>query len=353
MKITRVRVDIGKNMFHLCAVNQAGKIVWRKALKRHQWIDYLESETDAGIAIGMEACGGAHHWARALSSRGYLVKLIAPQFVKPYVKSNKTDHADAEAIAEAMSRPEMRFVPAKTVDQQDIQAVHRIRDEVIKRRTALGNQIRGLAAEYGLIAPQSNVQLRRALAFWLEDSEIGLSLMYKKLLHEQQKDLLRLDERVEELDQHIKVQAKENRVAHRLQQLRGVGPVCATILASALGDGTSFKNGREFAASLGLTPRQHSTGGKERILGITKRGDSYIRKQLIHGARSTVSHAQKREDSLSLWLNRLSARKHRNVVTVALAAKTARMAWSLARYEVDYDPTRASMQQCPEMSAQL
>lgn len=351
MKITRVGVDIGKNMFHLCAVNQAGKIVWRKALKRHQWLEHLESETDSGITIGMEACGGAHHWARALSNRGYLVKLIAPQFVKPYVKSNKTDHADAEAIAEAMSRPEMRFVPAKTVDQQDIQAVHRIRDEVIKRRTALANQIRGLVAEFGLVAPQSNVQLRRALACWLEDSENGLSLFFKKLLHEQQQDLLRLDERVADLDQHIKDQAKENRIAQRLQQLRGVGPICATILASALGDGTSFKNGREFAASLGLTPRQHSTGGRERLLGISKRGDSYIRKQLIHGARSTVSNAKNKEDSLSLWLNRLSACKHRNVVTVALAAKTARMAWSLVRHEVDYDPNLASMRLSPEVSA--
>lgn len=343
MKITRIGVDIGKNVFHLCAVNQAGKIVWRKVLKRHQWIEYLERETDTDVEIGMEACGGAHHWARQLSSRGFRIKLIAPQFVKPYVKSNKTDHADAEAIAEALSRPEMRFVHVKSVDQQDMQAIHRIREELIKRRTALANQIRGLLAEYGLVAPKSNAHLRQAMVYWLNDSENGLSLLFKQLLLEQQQDLISLDNRVSDLDGHIKDQANENPVAKRLQQLRGVGPVCATILASALGDGSSFKNGREFAASLGLTPKQHSTGGRERLLGISKRGDSYIRKQLIHGARSTVSYAKKHEDNLSCWLNKLSAHKHRNVVTVALAAKTARMAWSLVRHEVDYDPTRAAM----------
>lgn len=315
MKITRVGVDIGKNVFHLCAVNQAGKVVWRKMLKRDQWLDYLVRETSTDTEIGMEACGGAHHWARALSKKGFRTKLIAPQFVKPYVKSNKTDHADAEAIAEALSRPEMRFVDTKSVDQQDMQAIHRIREELIKRRTALANQIRGLAAEYGLVAPLSNTQLRQAIPCWLDDSENGLSLLFKQLLLEQQQDLISLDARVSDLDGHIKDRAKENPVAKRLQQLRGVGPVCATLLASALGDGSSFKNGREFAASLGLTPRQHSTGGKERLLGISKRGDSYIRKQLIHGARSTVAHAKKHEDNLSCWLNKLNARKHTNVVT--------------------------------------
>lgn len=313
MKITRVGVEIEKNVFHLCAANQAGKIVWRKVLKRHQWITFLELEAGTDVEIAMEACGGAHHWARELVSKGYRVKLIAPQFVKPYVKSNKTDHADAEAIAEAMSRPEMRFVAVKTADQQDMQAIHRIRDEVIKRRTALANQIRGLVAEYGLVAPQSNTHLRRALVCWLDDSENGLSALFRQLLLELQQELRMFDERVSDLDQHIKDQARHNPIANRLQQLRGVGPVCATILASALGDGSSFKNGREFAASLGLTPRQHSTGGKERLLGISKRGDCYIRKQLIHGARSTVCYAKDREDSLSLWLNKLGARKHRNV----------------------------------------
>lgn len=245
----------------------------------------------------------------------------------------------------------MRYVALKSKDQQDIQAIHRIRDELIKRRTALVNQIRGLVAEYGLVAPQSVSQLRRAVVVWLDDPDNGLSVLFMQLLLELQQDLRLLDERVLDLDLHIKVQAKRNPIANRLQQLRGVGPVCATILASALGDGSAFKNGREFAASLGLTPRQHSTGGKERLLGISKRGDSYIRKQLIHGARSAVCHAKDLEDNLSLWLNKLGTRKHRNVVTVAMAAKTARMAWSMVRHEMDYDPARAAKTVSPEMAA--
>ncbi len=347
MKITRVGVDVGKNVFHLCAVNQAGKIIWRKALKRDQWIGFIERETDKSVAIGMEACGGAHHWARELTSRGYTVKLIAPQFVKPYVKSNKTDNADAEAISEAMSRPEMRFVAIKSAEQQDIQSMHRIRSELVKKRTALANQIRGLVAEYGLVAPVSMGQLRRAVSCWL-DEDNKLSVLFRQLLLELQQDLILLDERVSDLDLHIKKQAEQNPVAVRLQQLRGIGPMCATILASALGDGSSFRNGREFAASLGLTPKQHSTGGKERLLGISKRGDSYIRSLMIHGARSTVLHAKNKDDNLSLWLKKLGERKHTNVVTVALAAKTARMAWSMIRHEVDYQPARAASRSMPQ-----
>ncbi len=348
MKITRIGVDIGKNVFHLCAVNQAGKVILRKVLKREKWIAYVEQEIDRSVVVGMEACGGAHHWARELTRKGYTVKLIAPQFVKPYVKSNKTDNADAEAISEAMSRPEMRFVAIKSTEQQDMQSIHRIRSELVKKRTALANQIRGLVAEYGLVAPLSIGQLRRAIVCWL-DEENELSALFRQLLLELQQDLLLLDERVSDLDLHIKIQAEQNSVAVRLQQLRGIGPVCATILASALGDGSSFKNGREFAASLGLTPKQHSTGGKERLLGISKRGDSYIRSLLIHGARSTLIHAKNKEDNLSLWLKKLGERKHSNVVTVALAAKTARMAWSMIRHEMDYEPARAAMKHRPNM----
>ena len=236
----------------------------------------------------------------------------------------------------------MRFVAIKSTEQQDIQSIHRIRSELVKKRTALANQIRGLVAEYGLVAPLSMAQLRRAISCWLdEDNE--LSALFRQLLLELQQDLILLDERVSDLDLHIKTQATKNPTARRLQQLRGVGPVCATILASALGDGSSFKNGREFAASLGLTPKQHSTGGKERLLGISKRGDSYIRSQMIHGARSTVTYAKNKDDNLSRWLNKLGERKHTNVVSVALAAKTARMAWAMIRYEMDYEPTRAAM----------
>lgn len=342
MKITRVGVDIGKNCFHACGVTRQGEVVWRKVFKRVTWIDQLTKLVGPDVDIGMEACGGAHHWARTLQQRGHRVRLIAPQFVKPYVQSNKTDHVDAEAIAEAMSRPKMRFVPVKTVAQQDIQALHRVRADLIKRRTAKANQIRGLVAENGLVAAENLGHLRRAIPLWLEDAENGLSFVFRELLLRMQNELQQIDTHLVALDKQIKILAKEDVTAARLMQLRGIGPVNATALAAALGDGSAFRNGRDFAVSLGLTPKQHSTGGKERLLGISKRGDGYLRKQLIHGARSVTHYAKGKDDPLSQWVNKLSQRRHVNVATVALAAKTARMAWALVHREVDYNEVLAA-----------
>jgi transposase len=286
----------------------------------------------------MEACGGAHYWARKLQERGYTVKLIAPQFVKPYVQSNKNDANDAEAICEAMSRPKMRFVAVKTVEQQDVQAVHRIRRGLIEQRTAKGNQIRGLVCEYGLVAPRELPQLRRAIALWLEDADNGLSERFRRLLHALWSDLRILDERVAELDREIALIAQNDPAARRLQQLRGVGPIVATALVAAVGDGAQFANGRQMAAALGLVPKQHSSGGKERQLGISKRGDAYLRMVLIHGARSAIRTAKGKEDRLSLWVNALLARRHPNVVTAALANKTVRIAWAMLRSGREYRP---------------
>jgi transposase len=290
----------------------------------------------------MEACGGAHHWARQLQARGFTVKLMAAQFVKPYVKSNKNDRNDAEAICEAMSRPSMRFVDVKSIAQQDIQAIHRVRSELVGQRTAKSNQIRGLVAEYGLVAPKSLPQLRAALPDWLEDGENGLTDRFRWLLAGLAEDLREVDRRVSELDAAIETIAKTDPAAQRLQQLRGVGPVIATALLAALGDAAAFTNGRAFAASLGLTPRQHSTGGREGLLGISKRGDGYLRKLLVHGARSVLYRAKDKEDPLSRWVAGLAARRHVNIATVALANKTARMAWAMMRDNVDYDPAKAS-----------
>lgn len=341
-KIKRIGVDTAKSVFHLCAMTRDGKVEWRKVLKRAQWLDYIQQHAPPGIEIGMEACGGSHYWARELQARGFEPKLIAPQLVKPYRKSHKTDNADAEAIAEAMSRPEMRFVAIKTAEQISIQSLHRIRDQVIKHRTALTNQIRSYAAERGLVTATGASELRKALAQWL-DPELGLlSELDRVLLAGMQEELMALEQRVKTLDKQVKQIAQTDPVAIRLQQLRGVGPVCATILASSLGDGSAFRNGRDYAASLGLTPRQHSTGGKQRLLGISKKGDHYIRKQLVHGARAAVRTASAKDDPLSRWIQRLGTRKHTNVVTVALAAKTARMAWALASSSQDYDPMKAA-----------
>jgi transposase len=289
----------------------------------------------------MEACGGAHHWARQLQARGFVVKIIAPQFVVPYVKSNKNDANDAEAICEAMSRPNMRFVKTKTVAQQDIQAVHRIRQELMGHRTAKANQIRGLVTECGVVAPLGLAALRSAIPCWLEDAENGLTVLFRSLLHGLWEDLARFDERIATMDAEVDRIAKSNPMAQRLQQLRGVGPLIATALVASVGNGEQFSQGRQMAAALGLTPRQHSSGGKARLLGISKRGDPYLRSILIHGARSTVAHAKHKEDRLSRWMTGLAERRHLNVAAVALANKTVRMAWAMMRNESDYDPEHA------------
>ena len=342
MEIKRVGVDLAKNVFQLHGVDRHEKPVWKKSLRRGQWLQELHRRVEPGAEIGMEACAGAHHWGRQLLARGYRVKLMAPQFVKPYVKSNKSDRNDAEAICEAMSRPSMRFVELKSVEQQDIQAVHRVRAELIKQRTAKANQIRGLVGEYGLVAPVRIGQLRSALPEWLEDATNGLSDRFRRLLAGLAEDLRRLDARVDELDEELKAIVRETPAAQRLLALRGVGPTIATALVAALGTGESFTRGREFAVAMGLTPKHHGTGGKERILGISKRGDAYLRQLLVHGARAAVRTAKSKTDPLSRWINALLTHKHSNVVTVALANKTARMAWALIRHDVDYDPALAA-----------
>jgi transposase len=337
-KLSRVGIDLAKNVFQLHGVERHGKAVWCRRLTRDKWLKVLLDKVEPGCEIGMEACAGAHHWARQLQARGFTVKLIAPQFVKPYVKSNKNDANDAEAVCEAMSRPNMRFVAVKTVEQQDIQAAHRIRSELIGQRTGKANQIRGLVAEYGLVAPQQLTRLRVAIPAWLEDAENGLTDRFRGLLSGLWDDLRNLDRRVAELDHEINMIAQSDPVAKRLQQLRGVGPMIATALVAAVGNAGQFTNGRQMAASLGLTPKQHSSGGKDRLLGISKRGDAYLRCLLIHGARSVIRTAKTKEDRLSQWVTSLAARRHPNVAAAALANKTARIAWAMVRRGTDYEP---------------
>ena len=276
-----------------------------------------------------------------MQSRGYTVKLIPPQFVKPYVKSNKNDAKDAEAICEAMSRPNMRFVTVKTVAQQDIQATHRIRAELITQRTAKANQIRGLVAEYGLVAAKYMSSLRAAIPCWLEDAENGLTGDFRALLHGVWNDLLVLDDRVCEMDKLIKRLAANNEDCVRLQQLRGFGPMIATAMVASVGDARQYHKSRQMAAAIGITPKQHSSGDKHRLLGISKRGDVYLRTLMIHGARSVVASAKHKDDPLSRWVTNIANKKHPNVAAVALANKTARMAWAILRNKTDYDPDYA------------
>lgn len=342
MKLTRIGVDVAKHVFQIHGVDRYEHAVWRRRLPRDRWLQAVCEMAEPGCEIGMEACGGAHHWARQLQAHGYHVKLIAPQFVKPYVKSNKNDANDAEAICEAMSRPSMRFVTIKTSHQQDIQAVHRVRSGLVKQRTAKGSQIRGLVAEYGLIAPKELSSLRRTIPCWLEDGENGLSACFRQLLDGLRQDLRTLDERISALDQTIVDMAHADPDARRLQQLRGVGPVIATALIATVGDARQYANGRQMAASLGLTPRQHSSGGKDRLLGISKRGDAYVRSLLVHGARAMLRTAQTKDDPLSRWVSRLAQRSHPNIACVAMANKTARMAWAMLRHGTDYQPGLAA-----------
>lgn len=336
--ISRVGVDLAKNVFQLHGTDNKGKTVWKRKLSRDKWLDVLCNTVKPGAVIGMEACTGAHHWSRLLLEKGYEVKMIPPQFVKPFVKSNKNDANDALAICEAMMRPNMYPVKVKTVAQQDIQAIHRVRTEIKAHRVAKGNQIRGLVAEYGLVAPQQLSSLRRAIPEWLEDADNGLTMCFRQLLHGLWQDLLSLDKRMEELDKQITTIAQQDPIAKRLQQLRGVGPLIATALVATVGDGKQYRKGRDMAAALGLTPRQHSSGGKDRLLGISKRGDAYLRCLLVHGARSAIRTAKDKDDRLSRWITTLQERRHANVVAVALANKMTRMAWAMMSQGTDYDP---------------
>ena len=341
MKLIRVGVDLAKDVFQLHGVDRSETVVWRRRLRREDWIEVLRERAEPDCEIGMEACGGAHHWARLLQGLGYQVKLIAPQFVKPYVKSNKNDAADAEAICEAMGRPGMRFVPVKTVAQQDLQALHRVRASLVEQRGAKANQIRGLVAEYGLVAPRELLHLRRALPHWLEDQSNGLTARFRSLLRGLRDELVALDERIAELDREIERIAQSEPAAKRLMQLRGVGPVIATALVATVGNARQFRNGRQMSASLGLTPKHHNSGGKERLLGISKRGDAYLRSLLIHGARAVIRTARAKDDPLSQWVIRLADRSHPNVAAAALANKTTRIAWAMLSRETNYQPAKS------------
>ena len=301
----------------------------------------------APCRIGIEACGRAHHWARTLSASGHEVKLIAPQFVKPFVKSNKNDRADAEAICEAVQRPSMRFVGIKSVAQQDLQSLIRMRTLAVAQRTAQVNQVRGLLAEYGIEMAKGRAQVRPALSGILEDAENGLSGFLRSLLQDASEELKHLDERIEQMSRQIEQFAEADAQAKLLQTIPGIGPIVATTFLAAVGDIHAFRNGREVAAWMGLTPRQHSTGGKELLLGISKRGNVALRWLFVVGAQSVIRQIERKKDSSELnarerWVRKLLLRRPRNVVVAALAARMARTAYAvLAKgeaYRPDYQP---------------
>lgn len=322
-------IDLAKTIFHVYGVDSQGSCVVSKRMSRGKLPEFLA--TLPRCVVAMEACGSSHYWGRRFREFGHEVKLISPQFVKPYVKTNKNDERDAEAIAEAASRPTMRFVSIKSVEQQEIQSVHRVRERLVRDRTALGNQIRGLLQEYGIIFNEGLHHLRRELPQLLSMEDSGLGVRTCTMIQDLLSELLRLDERIESYDQIIKTTSRDSELCRRLEGIPGIGPITSTALIASVGDARVFRNGREFAAYLGLVPKQRSSGGKSVLLGISKRGDGYLRKLLVHGARSVVSHNDRRLDKnkRSQWISSLEERRGMNRTSVALANKNARIAWAL------------------------
>ena len=338
MKVTAMGIDLAKNVFQVHGVDERGRVVLRKQLRRAQVMSFFAQRTPC--LVGMEACGGAHEWARRLTALGYTVRLMAPQFVKPYVKSNKNDAADAEAICEAVTRPNMRFVPIKTPDQQAILALHRARQGFVRQRTAQGNQIRGLLAEYGVTIPQGIRNIRKCLPEILEDGESTLPGIFRQLLRQLGEHLKTLDQMVDEMDGQIQRWHRTNEASQRLVQIAGIGPLTATAMVATIGNARNFASGRQLAAWLGLVPRQHSSGGKSLLLGISKRGDCYLRTLLIHGARAVLRCVPGRSTSAGGdWLQSVISRRGRNVAAVALANKNARVIWALLAHDRHYQRT--------------
>lgn len=332
-------IDLSKQSFQLHGVDTAGNTVLKKTLSRsklHAFIAKLPI-----CLIGIEACGGAHYWVRAFSAYGHTVKMMAPQFVKPYVKSNKNDAVDAEAICEAVVRPTMRFVPSKSIEQQDMQSLHRIRSQLVSRRTAQSNQIRGLLLEYGITIQQGIAHISKQLPVILEDAENGLSTLFRSLLNELYDEFKHLDERINNLQQRLTGLSQQNTDCQRLLTIPGIGLLTATALVAAIGDIGAFKSGRELAAWLGLVPKQHSTGGKPTLLGISKRGDSYLRTLLIHGGRSVVHNAHRHQDKRSRWVGDIKQRRGQNISAVAVANKNARVVWALLSRQTNYEAKAA------------
>lgn len=336
MNIATAGLDLAKIVFQVHGVDERGKAVLRKTLKRADVVSFFAKLLPC--LIGMEACGSAHFWARKLSELGHTVKLMAPQFVKPYVKTNKNDARDAEAICEAVSRPNMRFVPIKTVDQQALLSLHRARQGFVAARTAQANQIRGLLAELGIVVPKGISYIERKIPEVLENAENSLPGVSRELFTRLLKHFRHLDYQVKELEVQIKAWHREDAASQRLQAVPGIGPLTASALVASIGNASSFKNGRQLAAWLGLVPRQASSGGKQRLLGISKRGDTYLRTLLIHGARSVLLSLKRRPDQGDGWAARLTARRNHNIAAVALANKNARIVWALLTRGQNYQP---------------
>lgn len=335
MEIAILGIDLGKNSCSVVGLDSTGKVAMRRRMRRETIIPFCSKLPICVVA--MEACCGAHHMGRALAAQGHTVRLMSPEYVRPYVKAQKNDDRDAEAIEEAATRPTMRFVPLKSEEQLDIQTLHRVRDQLVGERTSLMNQIRSLLLERGHIIPQGRAKLMANLAELLDNQSSGLSPRVHALVLDMRERLMALDERIKKFDAEFHEQASCDALAQRLLTIPGIGPLNATALIAAVGDARTFARGRDLAAWLGLVPRQATTGGKPKLLGITKRGSKYLRKMLIQGARAAMPVLSKTDTAIGMWLRGLLGRSHNNVVVVALAAKMARTVWALLRHETVYE----------------
>jgi transposase len=334
MRIRSVGIDLGKTTFHLVALGDNCKVLLKKKFSQKQLIAFTANMQTC--LIGMEACSGSHFLGRALREQGHDVKLIPAQFVKPFVKSNKNDFIDAEAIAEAVDRENMRFVPIKTDDQLDLQALHRVRDRLMARRTALINQIRAFLLERGIVFAKSPIRLKEAIPEVLENANENLTPRMRNLVAMLWSEWKDLELQIVEMNDEVERIASSDAACLRLRQIPGIGPLVATAIVASIGNGAAFRKGREFAAWLGLLPKQHSTGGKARLYGISKRGNCYLRKILIHGARAVVLRSKRDRIAMGAWMTSLETRAPRNVLIVATAHKLARIAWAVLSTGQDY-----------------
>ncbi len=334
MQIRSVGIDLGKTTFHLVALGDDSKVLLKKKFTQKQLIAFTANLQTS--LIGMEACSGAHFMGRVLRAQGHDVKLIPAQFVKPFVKSNKNDFLDAEAIAEAVDRKNMRFVPIKTDDQLDLQALHRVRDRLIARRTSVINQLRAFLLERGMTFARTPAKLKVAMPEILENADANLTPRMRNLISLLWSEWKDLEQQIVTVNAEVEQIASSDAACLRLRQIPGIGPLIATAIVAAIGNGAAFHKGREFSSWLGLVPRQHSTGGKARLLGISKRGNSYLRKILIHGARSAVVRMKRERAPFGAWLDALQTRAPLNVVVTATANKLARIAWAVLSTGKEY-----------------
>ncbi len=334
MTIQYVGIDLAKNVFQLCGLTKGGSIVYQKRVNRRQLLETV-AQLPASI-IGLEACTGSFYWQREFEKLGHQVKVISPQYVKPFVKGQKNDGNDAQAIAIALMQPTMQFVPPKSCEQQDIQALHRGRQRIVNHRTATVCQIRGLLLDRGIVIGVSLTRARRTIPLILEDATNGLSDRMRRIIAELYDLLLNLDSRITFFDKEIETIFRQSEACQRIAKIKGVGPKTATAIIAAIGDGKEFKNGRHFAAWLGLVPRQHSSGDRQILMNITKRGDQHLRTLLVHGARAVVRTSGNKQDHFNQWVIRLKERRGFNKATVAVANKNARIIWAVLRNETEY-----------------